>query len=89
MAAGSGIDNKRIQFFNLIPEATRAACSIYGTWGKATANGGLLHTRALDWDPEAPMSEYPMVTIYNFSTNGSHQFANLGWAGIVGSLAGW
>jgi len=30
-----------------------------------------------------------MVTIYNFSTNGSIQFANFGWAGIVGSLAGW
>jgi len=36
MTDGSGIENKRIQFFNLIPEATRAACSIYGTWGKAT-----------------------------------------------------
>jgi len=55
----------------LIPEATRAACSIYGTWGPATANHGLLHTRALDWDDEAPMSKYPMVSIYNFSTNGS------------------
>jgi len=55
MAAGSGISNTRIHFFNLIPELTRAACSIYGTWGKATLNGNLLHTRALDWDDEAPI----------------------------------
>jgi len=71
MAAGSGVDLRRIQFFNLIPELTRAACSIYGTWGPATANHGLIHLRALDWDDEAPMYVYPMVTVYNFSTPGS------------------
>jgi len=56
MADGSGISNKQIQFFNLIPEATRASCSIFGTWGKATPNKGLVHLRSLDWDSEAPMS---------------------------------
>jgi len=71
MAAGSGISNTRIQFFNLIPELTRAACSIYGNWGPATANGGLLHTRALDWDDEAPIYLYPLVSVYNFNTPGS------------------
>jgi len=30
-----------------------------------------------------------MVTVYNFSTSGSIQFSNLGWVGIVGSLAGF
>jgi len=50
MADGSGISNKTIQFFNLIPEATRASCSIFGTWGPANVGGGLTHLRALDWD---------------------------------------
>jgi len=30
-----------------------------------------------------------MVTVYNFSTNGSIIFSNIGWTGIVGSLAGF
>jgi len=88
MADGSGLSTARIQFFNLIPEATRASCSIWGFWGDATPNGGLVHGRALDWDDEAPISQYPMITVYNFSTNGSIEFANFGWVGIVGSLAG-
>jgi len=71
MADGSGISNKRIQFINLIPEAIRASCSIYGAWGPATSNGGLLHLRSLDWDQEAPLSQYPMISVYNFSTPGS------------------
>jgi len=44
--------------------------------------------RALDWDSEAPMSEYPVVGIYNFTDGKSYPFANFAWAGIVGSLAG-
>jgi len=30
-----------------------------------------------------------MVSVYNFSTNGSIIFSNIGWTGIVGSLAGF
>jgi len=30
-----------------------------------------------------------MVSVYNFSLNGSVPFANFGWVGIVGSLAGF
>jgi len=43
----------------------------------------------LDWDYHAPMGHYPMVTIYHFDTAGSEPFANFGWAGIIGTLAGY
>jgi len=30
-----------------------------------------------------------MVTIYHFEEKGSNVFANFGWAGMIGSLAGF
>jgi len=30
-----------------------------------------------------------MITIYNFTTPGSNVFANIGWCGMLGSLAGF
>jgi hypothetical protein len=89
MAVGSGISDIRIQNINLIPEVTRASCSIIGTWGPATLDNALLHLRALDWDPSAPMNYNPMIAIYNFDGEDSQVFANFGWAGITGSLAGF
>jgi len=33
----------------MIPELTRAACTVTGIWGSATSDGNLYHLRALDW----------------------------------------
>ena len=73
----------------MLPEYTRAGCSILGTWGKATSNGDLIHLRALDWDAHNPINKYPVFTFYNITTKGSRPFVNLGWAGFVGSLTGF
>lgn len=70
----------------MIPEITQAACSIIGAYGSATADGKLYHLRALDWEPTAPVNQYPMVTIYEPSEEGSHTFANIGYLGLIGSL---
>jgi len=88
MGEGAGMRIGSIKRINLIPELTRAWCTIVGLWGPATQSGSLLQMRALDWDAEAPMSQYPVVGIYNFTDGKSHPFANFAWGGIIGSLAG-
>ena len=45
-----------IKNINMLPETTRAACSIVGVFGSATADGKLYHLRALDWSPTAPVN---------------------------------
>mmetsp|Transcript_10229 Transcript_10229/g.8786 ORF Transcript_10229/g.8786 Transcript_10229/m.8786 type:complete len:164 (-) Transcript_10229:112-603(-) len=88
IAEGSGIKIQEVLLVNLIPELTRAQCSMAGVWGPATPSGNLVQLRALDWLPDAPINKYPVVTIYHFEEEGSNVFANFAWAGIVGSLAG-
>ena len=73
----------------MIPEYTRAGCSILGTWGKATVNGDLIHLRALDWDVHNPINKYPTFIFYNLNSKGSRPFVNLAWAGFVGSITGF
>lgn len=39
IARATGTSLRRWRRFNLIPELTRAACSLAGFWGKSTDNG--------------------------------------------------
>jgi len=57
-------------------------CSLFGLWGDATLGGKTLQLRALDWDTEAGLQDFPVVTIYHpRSTKLGHTFANVAWAG--------
>jgi hypothetical protein len=69
-----------------LPEIIKAACSIVGVYGSATADGKLYHLRALDWDSDAPVSNYPSIIIYDSSEPGSSVFANIGFLGMIGTL---
>jgi hypothetical protein len=40
----------------MLPELTRAACTILGSFGEASAGGKLYHLRALDWAYNAPVN---------------------------------
>jgi hypothetical protein len=42
--------------------------------------------RALDWEPTAPVNEFPSVIIYEPTEAGSQTFANIGYLGLIGSL---
>jgi len=86
---GSGIPTKTLIELNMLPEFTRAGCSILGAFDKATVNGELYHLRALDWDVNNPINKYPVLAFYNLKEKGSHPFVNVGWAGFVGSLTGF
>ena len=57
-------------------------CSLFGLWGKATLGGKTLQLRALDWDTDGGLQDYPVITIYHPNTPKlGHPFANVAWAG--------
>lgn len=87
-----GIPFKKIQHIHLIGELTKGSCSMYGAWGNATArtDSRLMQLRALDWDVDGPFKDHPEIVVYH-PTPGSgngHAFANLAWAGFIGSITG-
>ncbi|CAF2999086.1 unnamed protein product [Rotaria socialis] len=65
IAAGSGVSYQNIRRLNLIPELIKAACTVLGAWGESTLTSALLHVRSLDWDDQAPLANYAIVTIYH------------------------
>jgi len=73
----------------MIPEYTRAGCSILGAWGKATKNGDFIQLRALDWDNNNPIHKNPILVFYDLEEKGSKPFVNVGVSGFVGSLTGF
>ncbi len=89
ISAGSGLPIHKMIEINMIPEYTRAGCSILGAWGNATRGGHLVQLRALDWDVRNPMNKFPILVVYNLNEKGSHPFVNIGFTGIVGSITGF
>ena len=89
VAAGSGISIKTWRRISLIPELLKASCSIGGWWGPATKSGQLIQLRSLDWEEHAPISKFPMITVYHPTEEGSVPFANIAWVGFFGSLTGY
>ena len=41
------------------------ACTIIGASGNAVLGGALIQLRALDWGAGAPVSAYPLLTVYH------------------------
>lgn len=89
VADGSGQSIKTWRRINLLPELLKASCSLGGWWGPATKSGQLIQLRALDWEAHAPMSKFPLITVYHPTEAGSVPFANIAWAGFLGSLTGY
>lgn len=90
-AAGSGVSEALIRRLNMLPELTKAACTMFGAWGNATSatGGSLFQLRALDWDVNAPIKDMPAVVVYHPVEGDGHAFANIGWPGMIGSLTGY
>lgn len=88
IAAGAQgkVDYQTLKRLNMFPELIQAACTIVGAWGPATKNHHLLQLRSLDWASDAPVNQFPAITIYNSTEANSTVFANIGFAGLIGSL---
>jgi hypothetical protein len=63
LADASGTDYDTIARVHLIGELTQGSCSMYGAWGPATAGGKTLSLRALDWDVDGPMKDFPSLIV--------------------------
>ncbi len=74
--------------FNMIPEMLKAWCCLITAWGTATPNAVTYLMRNLDWDEHAPVGKFPVITFYHFTDKASVPFANIGFAGLVGSFTG-
>lgn len=79
---------KAITRLNIFPEFIKAACTVAGIWGSASAFNRTLHMRALDWDAENPINKYPLLAIYHPSEKGTQKHVNIGYVGFVGVLTG-
>lgn len=75
----------------LFPELIKASCSMFGAWGKATAqtDQSLVQLRALDWTTDGPFQQFPVILVYHPEKGDGHAFAAMSWAGLVGTITGY
>ena len=86
MAEGSGLPYMELVRVNLFPELIKASCSLVGVWGPATADHNAYFLRAFDWNVEAPVTKYPLITVYHSDEIGSIPFAIFGYVGLIGAF---
>jgi len=90
-AAVPSLSYSEIYQIMMFPELIKAQCSMYGAWGKATANtnGTLFQVRALDWTTNGPFQQFPLVLVYHPNDGAGHPFSIVGWAGFIGAISGF
>jgi len=84
MAEATGLTLEEVQDFTIFPELFH--CSGFALWGKATADGSLLHGRVLDYMREVGMDRWAMVIIQE--PDNANAFVNVGYSGTIGSVTG-
>ena len=89
LADGCGADYTLIRRVHMLPEATKGSCSMFGASGSATASGNLLQLRALDWDVDGPFRDHTNVIVYHNDDETLQSWANIAWAGFIGSVSGF
>lgn len=94
LSDSTGISYDKVLQFHMFPELIKAACSMYGAWGPATAKnaehpGSLVHLRALDWGFDNPLTKFPLYTVFHPEKDNGKPFATLGWKGFVGAVTGY
>ncbi|KAG6551233.1 hypothetical protein Mapa_007159 [Marchantia paleacea] len=97
LAQGAQVEFDDVVRIQMIPELMQASCSMLGSWGPATWRSaklreeeqscGLFQMRALDWDMEAPIVDFPTVIYYHPADGNS--FALFTWAGFIGCVTGY
>jgi hypothetical protein len=65
---------------------TPLQCTMFAVWGSRTVDGKMLALRNLDWVSQTGMHENRLVTVY--APDKGPAFATMGYAGVVGALAG-
>ena len=63
-------------------------CSNFGAWGGRTAGGALFSGRNLDWTTDTGVNANKLVTVWHPPEAGRRAHATVGFAGIIGAIAG-
>ena len=84
LAETSEISIEEIRLTNIFPALFH--CSGFALFDSATVDGKLYHGRILDYITELGLQYYPVVQI--LKPDGSYAFANIGFAGFIGSVTG-
>jgi len=84
MSDATGIPVEDVQDFTIFPELFH--CSGFAMWGKATADGELLHGRVLDYMRDAGLDKWQLVIIEE--PKDANAFVNVAYSGMLGSVTG-
>jgi isopenicillin-N N-acyltransferase like protein len=84
MADATGLTAEQVQELTIFPELFH--CSGFAFWGKATADGALLHGRVLDYMRDVGLDKWALIIIQEPA--GANAFVNVGYSGMVGSVTG-
>lgn len=84
LAAALKLDTQLVRSLNVFPELFH--CSGFAVFGKATADGKLYHGRVLDYMTAIGLQD--AATTFIVAVDGKIPFANVGYAGFVGSVSG-
>ncbi|MCU0961637.1 MAG: C45 family autoproteolytic acyltransferase/hydrolase [Pirellulaceae bacterium] len=84
MAEALGVDTATAEAVNVFPEMFH--CSGFALFGKATRDGKLYHGRVLDYMTAIGLQD--AATTFIVHVDGQIPFANVGYAGFVGSVSG-
>ncbi len=84
LAASLGMEPEIVQVLNVFPELFH--CSGFAVFGSATKDGKLYHGRVLDYMTTIGLQD--SSTTFIVKAQGQIPFANVGYAGFIGSVSG-
>lgn len=84
LAEGAGLPAWQVKAANLIPEAFH--CSGFALLETVTATGELYHGRVLDYAVNSHLQDHAVLILQK--PDGRHPFANVSYAGFIGSVTG-
>lgn len=84
MAASLGLEPQLVETLNVFPELFH--CSGFAVFGSATVDGMLYHGRVLDYMTTIGLQD--AATTFIVASQGQNPFANVGYAGFIGSVSG-
>jgi hypothetical protein len=84
LAKAMNQDERLLETVNVFPELFH--CSGFAVFGKATKDGKLYHGRVLDYMTEIGLQD--SATTFIVAPDGMIPFANVGYAGFIGSVSG-
>jgi hypothetical protein len=84
LARALDLDTTLFETINVFPELFH--CSGFAVMGSASVDGKLYHGRVLDYMTEIGLQD--AATTFIVAPNGLNAFANIGYAGFIGSVSG-